>query len=97
MGQADGGVAGLTMPDYAQFGLLADCGGLMAAGLRVTRSLGRPVDAGARADPLAWAGEVLVTSTVQLLVVGSGIGFARLGHSLTHVPDRWQLFVLEQT
>ena len=80
------------MPVHAQLGSLADCLRLTVPGVRVTRSLGRPVNAGA----LARAGEVLVTSTVQMLMLGSGIGFARLGLSLKDVPDRWQLSAVEQ-
>ena len=38
----------------------------------------------------------LVTSTVQMLVLGSGIGFADRGsHTLKGVPDQWQLFAVE--
>jgi hypothetical protein len=47
---------------------------------------------------LAQADEVLVTSTVQMLVLGSGIGFADRGrHRLKGVPDEWQLFAVEHT
>ena len=47
---------------------------------------------------LARASEVLVTSTVQMLVLGSGIGFADRGlHQLKGVPDEWQLFAVEHT
>jgi class 3 adenylate cyclase len=53
---------------------------------------------GARVAALARASEVLVTSTVQMLVLGSGIGFADRGrHALKGVPDRWQLFAVEHT
>jgi EryCIII-like glycosyltransferase len=51
-----------------------------------------------RVAALAQAGEVLVTSTVQMLVLRSGIGFADRGsHTLKGVPGRWQLFALEHT
>ena len=40
---------------------------------------GLAVHVGARVAALAGAGEVLVTSTVQMLVLGSGIGFADRG------------------
>jgi hypothetical protein len=41
---------------------------------------------------------VLVTSTVKMLVLGSGIGFADRGrHRLKGVPDQWQLFAVEHT
>jgi hypothetical protein len=44
---------------------------------------------------LANAGEVLVSSTVKDLVIGSGIGFSDRGqHELKGVPDRWQLYAV---
>jgi class 3 adenylate cyclase len=56
------------------------------------------VHVGARVGALAQASEVLVTSTVQMLVLGSGIGFADRGlHQLKGVPDRWRLFAVEHT
>jgi class 3 adenylate cyclase len=59
---------------------------------------GLAVHVGARVVSLAQAGEVLVTSTVQMLVLGSGIGFADRGrHRLKGVPDEWQLFAVEHT
>jgi class 3 adenylate cyclase len=57
---------------------------------------GMAVHVGARVAALAHASEVLVTSTVQMLVLGSGIGFADRGnHVLKGVPDRWHLFAVE--
>jgi class 3 adenylate cyclase len=57
---------------------------------------GMAVHVGARVAALAHAGEVLVTSTVQMLVLGSGIAFADRGnHALKGVPDRWHLFAVE--
>ena len=57
---------------------------------------GLAVHVGARVAALAEASEVLVTGTVQMLVLGSGIGFADRGrHRLKGVPDRWQLFAVE--
>ena len=42
---------------------------------------------------LAGPGEVVVSSTVTDLVVGSGINFADLGaHQLKGVPGDWRLF-----
>jgi class 3 adenylate cyclase len=42
-------------------------------------------------------GEVLVSSTVRDLVVGSGLRFADRGeHALRGVPDRWRTFALER-
>jgi class 3 adenylate cyclase/alpha-beta hydrolase superfamily lysophospholipase len=59
---------------------------------------GLAVHAGARVGALAQASEVLVTSTVQMLVLGSGISFADRGmHTLKGVPDRWRLFAVEHT
>jgi class 3 adenylate cyclase len=56
------------------------------------------VHVGARVAALAGASEVLVTSTVQMLVLGSGIGFADGGnHTLKGVPDRWHLYAVEHT
>jgi class 3 adenylate cyclase len=57
---------------------------------------GLAVHVGARVAALAGASEVLVTSTVQMLVLGSGIGFAdRASYRLKGVPDRWHLFAVE--
>lgn len=54
---------------------------------------GLAVHIGARVASLAAASEVLVTSVVRALVLGSGINFADRGiHSLKGVPDTWQLF-----
>jgi class 3 adenylate cyclase len=59
---------------------------------------GLAVHVGARVAAMAGASEVLVTSTVQMLVLGSGIAFAdRGGHVLKGVPDRWHLFAVEHT
>jgi hypothetical protein len=39
-----------------------------------------------------------VTSTVQMLVLGSGIGFADRGeHTLKGVPGQWHLFAVTET
>ena len=65
---------------------------------RGTAATGLAVHVGARVAALAQASEVLVTSTVQMLVLGSGIGFADRGpHRLKGVPDQWQLFAVEHT
>ena len=43
----------------------------------------------------AQAGEVLVSSTVKDLVVGSGISFEERGeHELKGVPGEWRLFAV---
>ena len=63
---------------------------------RGTAATGLAVHVGARVAALAQASEVLVTGTVQMLVLGSGIGFADRGrHRLKGVPDQWQLFAVE--
>jgi class 3 adenylate cyclase len=60
--------------------------------------MGLAVHVGARVGALAQAGEVLVTSTVRTLVLGSGISFADRGlHELKGVPDQWQLYAVEHT
>jgi class 3 adenylate cyclase len=57
---------------------------------------GLAVHAGARVAALAQANEVLVTSTVQMLVLGSGISFADRGeYTLKGVPGQWHLFAVE--
>jgi class 3 adenylate cyclase len=63
-----------------------------------TAATGLAVHVGARVAALAQASEVLVTSTVQMLVLGSGIGFADRGeHTLKGVPGQWHLFAVENT
>jgi pimeloyl-ACP methyl ester carboxylesterase/class 3 adenylate cyclase len=58
---------------------------------------GMAVNIGARIGALAGADEVLVSSTVKDLVVGSGISFSDRGtHELKGVPDKWRLFAIEQ-
>jgi class 3 adenylate cyclase len=54
---------------------------------------GLAVHAGARIAALAGPGEVLVSSTVKDLVIGSGLEFADRGvHELSGVPGEWQLW-----
>ena len=54
---------------------------------------GMAVHIGARIGALAEAEEVLVSSTVRDLVVGSGIEFSERGkHELKGVPGSWHLF-----
>ncbi len=54
---------------------------------------GVAVAIGARVGALAATGEVLVSSTVKDLVVGSGLVFEDRGaHALKGVPDEWRLF-----
>jgi len=56
---------------------------------------GIAVHIGARVAALAGAGEVLASSTVKDLVVGSGIDFETRGsHALKGVPDEWRIFAV---
>ncbi len=56
---------------------------------------GLAVHLGARISALAQAGEVLVSSTVKDLVVGSGIEFTERGtHALKGVPDEWHVHLV---
>jgi class 3 adenylate cyclase len=57
---------------------------------------GIAVHIGARVGALAAANEVLVSSTVKDLVVGSGIEFEERGeHELKGVPGSWKLFAVK--
>jgi class 3 adenylate cyclase len=54
---------------------------------------GIAVHIGARVASQAEGGEVLVSSTVRDLVVGSGLEFSDRGsHELKGVPDSWELY-----
>jgi class 3 adenylate cyclase len=56
---------------------------------------GLAVHIGARIGALAGAGEILVSSTVADLVVGSGLRFTERGeHELKGVPGRWKLLAV---
>ena len=56
---------------------------------------GLAVTIGSRIAALAGAGEILVSSTVKDLVVGSALTFADRGiHDLKGVPDSWHLYAL---
>jgi class 3 adenylate cyclase len=62
---------------------------------RGTKATGIAVHVGARVAALAQPGEVLVTSTLKQLVMGSGISFVDRGsHTLKDVADQWQLFAV---
>jgi class 3 adenylate cyclase len=51
------------------------------------------VNIGARIGALAGASEILASSTVKELVVGSGLVFEDAGeHELKGVPDTWRLY-----
>jgi class 3 adenylate cyclase len=57
---------------------------------------GIAVHIGARVAALAEPHEVLASSTVKDLVVGSGLQFADRGtHQLKGVPGEWQLYVVD--
>jgi class 3 adenylate cyclase len=57
---------------------------------------GLAVHIGARVMAVAGPSEVLVSSTVKDLVVGSGIEFAERGsHELKGVPGEWRLFAVD--
>jgi class 3 adenylate cyclase len=59
---------------------------------------GLAVHIGARVANLASTDEVLVTSTVKELVIGSGIEFEDRGsRTLKGVPGRWRLFVVTKS
>lgn len=64
--------------------------------VRGTDVAGIAVHIGARIAGLAGAGEVLVSSTVKDLVVGSGIEFEPRGHPpLKGVTDEWELYAVD--
>lgn len=55
------------------------------------------VNIGARIGALAGANEVVVSSTVKGLVVGSGISFSDRGaRELKGVPGEWRLFAVDE-
>jgi class 3 adenylate cyclase len=57
---------------------------------------GMAVNIGARIGALADAGEVLVSSTVRELVVGSGLEFEERGvETLKGAPGEWRLFAID--
>lgn len=59
---------------------------------------GLAVAIGARVGALAGPSEVLVSSTVKDLVIGSGLSFEDRGeHTLKGVPDAWHLYALSQS
>jgi class 3 adenylate cyclase len=53
------------------------------------------VHIGARVSALAAPNEVLVSSTLRNLVIGSGLSFEDRGaHELKGVPGEWRLFAV---
>jgi class 3 adenylate cyclase len=62
-----------------------------------TDLIGLAVNVAARIAAAAGANEVLVSSTVKDLVIGSGLGFTPLGgRDLKGVPGRWELHRYER-
>lgn len=58
---------------------------------------GIAVHIGARVAAAASAGEILVSSTVRDLVIGSDLRFSDRGvHRLRGVPDQWRLFAVDE-
>lgn len=56
---------------------------------------GIAVTTAARVSPVAGPGQVLVTSTIEQLVAGSGLEFSGVGtRELKGVPGTWELFAL---
>lgn len=102
----DGFLATFDGPARAVRCARAICASVDALGLEVRAGLhtgeieldgddvaGVAVAIGARVGALAAAGEVLVSSTVKDLVVGSGLVFDDRGeHELKGVPDAWRLY-----
>ena len=59
---------------------------------------GIAVHIGARVSALAGANDVLVSSTLRDLVIGSGLEFEDRGaHELKGVPGEWRLFAVAST
>ena len=59
---------------------------------------GIPVYIGARVSALAGPNDVLVSSTLRDLVIGSGLEFEDRGaHGLKGVPGEWRLFAVAST
>jgi class 3 adenylate cyclase len=57
---------------------------------------GIAVNIGSRVAASGSGGEIVVSSTVRDLVVGSGIAFQDRGEqSLKGVPDQWHLFTVD--
>ncbi len=59
---------------------------------------GIAVHIGARVSALAGPNDVLVSSTLRDLVIGSGLEFDERGtHQLKGVPGEWRLFAVAST
>jgi class 3 adenylate cyclase len=107
----DGGLAMFDGPSRAISSAVAIRDGVRDLGVEVRAGLhtgecemlgdedlgGLAVHIGARVSALAGPGEVLVSSTVRDLVVGSGVALAERGeHELKGVPGSWRLFAVEE-
>ena len=67
---------------------------MQALGIEVRAGL----HTGARVSALAGPNDVLVSSTLRDLVIGSGLEFeARGAHELKGVPGEWRLFAVAST
>ncbi|HUG16579.1 MAG TPA: alpha/beta fold hydrolase [Thermomicrobiales bacterium] len=65
---------------------------------RGSASRGLPLDIAGELSTMAAPGEILVTSTVKDLVVGSGIRFEeREPRSLAGLPDEWRVFAVDRS
>ena len=86
-------VAGTPTTHYAKSGDLHITHQVVGDGpFDLAYAPGIAVDIGARIGGLAQPGEVLVSTTVRDLVIGSGITFEDRGiHVLTGIPDAWQV------
>ncbi len=107
----DGFLASFDGPARAVECAAAITGGVRRIGLEVRAGVhtgecelrgqdiaGMAVHIGARVGASAAPGEVLVSSTVKDLVVGSGLRFeARGATTLKGVPDEWHLFALAES
>jgi class 3 adenylate cyclase len=106
----DGALAVFDGPSRAISSALAIQSGIRALGLEMRAGLhtgecelladddvgGLAVHIGARISSLAQAGELLVSSTVRDLVVGSGQTLTDRGeHELKGIPGRWRIFAVQ--
>lgn len=67
----------------------------MFSATRYAMNGGIAVHIGARVSALAGANDVLVSSTLRDLVIGSGLEFAERGaYQLTGVPGEWRIFAV---
>src|ERR687891_218676 len=87
----DGFLSTFASPARAIRCAQAICAAMHSIGLRVRAA----VHSGARISALAGPNEVLVSQTVKVAVIGSGITFDDRGtHDLKGVPGQWQLYAV---